>query len=173
MELKTTYHHWTVLELFGHKNGKKLWKCRCVCGAEKNIDQHALTSGKSKSCGCQRRENLKGKSFGKLTAIQPVVRGDGTKVWFCTCECGGDALVRAQSLKEGHTQSCGCIRQILYRDRFLESVLISVMKELTTSCESLIKHAEANGELWLLEELKSALFENTQKLITQIDYLKK
>ena len=35
---------------------KRRWKCRCVCGNEKVIIQAVLTAGKSRSCGCYKRD---------------------------------------------------------------------------------------------------------------------
>jgi hypothetical protein len=34
----------------------RVWLCRCDCGGEKEIDGWALSSGKSRSCGCLARE---------------------------------------------------------------------------------------------------------------------
>lgn len=36
-----------------------LWVCRCECGAEVIIDRRNLTSGRTCSCGCLRRENAR------------------------------------------------------------------------------------------------------------------
>jgi len=38
------------------KSGKAVWLCRCECGNEKSIRSGDLRTGKSKSCGCLRRE---------------------------------------------------------------------------------------------------------------------
>jgi len=38
--------------------GKTLWKCLCDCGSTKNILGASLTSGKTQSCGCLRKEVL-------------------------------------------------------------------------------------------------------------------
>lgn len=37
----------------------RYWFCRCVCGKEREVSQHQLTSGKSKSCGCSHSGNHK------------------------------------------------------------------------------------------------------------------
>lgn len=38
------------------KSGRKLWLCRCVCGNETKKRPSSLRSGRSKSCGCLRKE---------------------------------------------------------------------------------------------------------------------
>lgn len=42
------------------RNGtRKYWVCKCDCGKERQVVGHALTSGKTRSCGCIRREMAK------------------------------------------------------------------------------------------------------------------
>ena len=57
-------------------------------------------------------QNLAGQKFGKLTALAPLSKRtrNGSRVWACTCDCGGIAEVSQQALKSGHTKSCGCGR---------------------------------------------------------------
>lgn len=52
-----TFGYWTVLAFAG-RDGRNatVWKCKCVCGMEKNVVIGSLTSGKSKSCGCKQYE---------------------------------------------------------------------------------------------------------------------
>ncbi|KSV57724.1 AP2 domain-containing protein [Acetivibrio ethanolgignens] len=38
---------------------RAIWKCKCECGAIKNVLGGDLTSGRTKSCGCLREENLR------------------------------------------------------------------------------------------------------------------
>ena len=45
-----------VIENAGMKNGKTYWKCKCDCGNTKYIVTQQLTSQKTKSCGCLRKE---------------------------------------------------------------------------------------------------------------------
>jgi hypothetical protein len=44
-----------------YKSGssKKFWKCVCECGNEVVVDTSGLTSGRTKSCGCQRKKTGK------------------------------------------------------------------------------------------------------------------
>lgn len=54
------FGYWTVVERRDkiRNNGKHrgAWLCRCDCGTEMAIDQNNLLSGKSRSCGCLRKE---------------------------------------------------------------------------------------------------------------------
>ncbi len=46
-----------VLHLTGKdKNGRALWGCMCDCGTEKVVSKGPLVSGRTKSCGCLKRE---------------------------------------------------------------------------------------------------------------------
>jgi hypothetical protein len=105
---KEAMNHWTVLSEAPSRNGRKRVLCRCVCGREREVYESALRAGRSRSCGCRNGSNLSGMLFGSLTALHPARRADGVKVWVCSCVCGKETLVRAQSLKSGHTTSCGC-----------------------------------------------------------------
>lgn len=55
--------------------------------------------------------DLTGQRFGKLVVIQRHI--DPSKkytLWECKCDCGNEAIVRANRLMHGRTQSCGCLR---------------------------------------------------------------
>lgn len=54
---------------------------------------------------------IEGQRFGRLVAIEPVSRSSQGVVWRCQCDCGGFANVRANKLRNGWTQSCGCIHR--------------------------------------------------------------
>lgn len=55
-------------------------------------------------------ENLAGKTFGRLTVLERAKNDSRGKTrWKCLCECGKETIVMADSLKSGHTQSCGCM----------------------------------------------------------------
>jgi hypothetical protein len=61
---------------------------------------------------------LKGKRFGRLTALQRVPRGTSKKmVWACLCDCGKSVLVVTESLVSGGTKSCGCLHIERIRER--------------------------------------------------------
>lgn len=115
----------TVLRQEGrNKHGHLKWICRCECGTEKAIIGASLVKGVIVSCGCYHREQLSvtefedltNHTFGKLTVLEQASsrvvhdkRGNYKKrVWRCACECGAIVEVLENSLKTGHTNSCGC-----------------------------------------------------------------
>ena len=53
--------------------------------------------------------DLKGKRFGLLTVRESVGKDKRGYLWRCECECGGEKIVPASYLRNGHTTSCGCI----------------------------------------------------------------
>ena len=53
------------------------------------------------------RIDLTGQKFGRLTAIYAVTWGP-TK-WMTRCDCGNESIVAQGNLRNGHTQSCGCL----------------------------------------------------------------
>ena len=98
------------------KSGNVRWRCRCECGNFCVVAGGKLTSEHTQSCGCLKREpsynfqDLTGKIFGKLTVLERV-KNKGEKVcWRCRCKCGNTCIVQGNSLKNGDTQSCGCLR---------------------------------------------------------------
>ena len=94
----------TVIEYLG----KSQWLCRCDCGADTTVTTKYLNRGKNQSCGCKKTihyEDFTGARFGRLVAIEHV----SPNSWKCQCDCGNTKVIRACSLKNGNTKSCGCI----------------------------------------------------------------
>ena len=98
-------------------NGKNC-RCLCECGRTVVIPSTKLRTGKTKSCGClqreraglgQRKEAATGEKFGRLTVISSY-RKPGKGTW-CLCECtdGARLEVKLSKLRNGSTQSCGCL----------------------------------------------------------------
>lgn len=56
--------------------------------------------------------NLEGLQFGRLVVVAPAVRTYQT-MWKCICRCGKEVVVSGQYLRNGHTKSCGCLREEL------------------------------------------------------------
>lgn len=101
-------------------NGKQVrYLCKCDCGNEKIFYSTNLKRGLSTSCGCFRREKLSqlyfrdltGQVYGRLTveSLNSYDEKNNNYFWNCICECGTRTVVVGNHLKNGHTQSCGCI----------------------------------------------------------------
>jgi hypothetical protein len=101
---------WTVLYRTTNAGKTTRWKCRCKCGEERAVRGVHLVTGASKNCGsCGRILDLTGQRFGRLIALEPTEeRSDSSVKWLCQCDCGNTTLVSSSSLRQGHTQSCGC-----------------------------------------------------------------
>lgn len=57
-------------------------------------------------------KNLTGRRFGRLTAVERVGSSpEGSATWLCKCDCGKDTIVPSIFLSNGHTKSCGCLKQ--------------------------------------------------------------
>lgn len=93
----------------------KGWLCQCDCGNTKIVRYSDLS--KVRSCGCliQERNNssgidLVGKTFGKWTVLEYCGVNNGShSICMCKCSCGEIRKVESKSLKNGESQSCGCL----------------------------------------------------------------
>ena len=99
------------------------WLCVCDCGTRKWIPTSALTSNRSKSCGCSRKtfsgEDLTGKRFGRLL-VMSYTESDtgGNSIWRCQCDCGNIVEVYRNNLIRELTKSCGCLaKEVTSRNR--------------------------------------------------------
>lgn len=124
----------TALKFDAIKNGHYYWLCECDCGTKKSIAYDALTGNRTKSCGClnrslaqQRREkfimDLAGVRFDRLL----VQKKDEEKSlsskqtwWICLCDCGRHKSIRACSLKNRTTRSCGCLNKEIFTRNMAE-----------------------------------------------------
>lgn len=65
-------------------------------------------------------EDLTGKRFGRLTVVkrgEDKVAGKYKYVaWECSCDCGNEAVVKTNPLKEGRIKSCGCLHSEIARE---------------------------------------------------------
>ena len=70
MEIGDRYNHWVVID-YPFKvikpSGEIYLKvpCQCICGKTRDINKYSLTSGRSKSCGCE-TYGTHGKSYTRL-----------------------------------------------------------------------------------------------------------
>ena len=113
------FNRLTVIKKADIKKSNRLtWHCKCECGNEIDVITNHLTSGHTKSCGCLQKEttakmnpaiDITNQRFGKLVALERASSRNKTTYWKCQCDCGNVCEIRTNSLKTGHTTSCGCI----------------------------------------------------------------
>ena len=63
--------------------------------------------------------DLTGKVYGRLKVIKlDKMAKTVNRKWICECNCGNIVSVAGNNLKNGHTQSCGCILREKQRNKF-------------------------------------------------------
>lgn len=94
----------------GYGHAYAHWLCRCDCGKEKVVRSNCLVNGDTASCGCWKDTDLAGRRFGKLTAVTDLgyMRDRKSRMWACSCDCGGERKTRSGDLRAGKVISCGC-----------------------------------------------------------------
>ncbi len=132
--INTKINGWTILEIIppNEKHDSTFAMCKCQCGTIKEVKLSYVTCGKSKDCGCGRKEvlrevftkNLVGQRFGKLVALEMLDEKSvsGKIMYRCKCDCGNEVHVVGNSLTTYHTMSCGCLVSYwnMYIKQFLE-----------------------------------------------------
>lgn len=127
-----------------NKSRHALWKCQCDCGKFRILTTTELKSGIIKACqDCSFKDceyapvdytktkwynEIAGKKFGKLLAIRPTDKRNnaGRVIWECKCDCGNPnpIFVSSSSLKNGNTQSCGCLKHTSIGEEIIANILI-------------------------------------------------
>lgn len=131
----------------GHQT--TMWICKCDCGKIVEKSSIRLKSTEVPSCGCYTKElvskirvhDLTGQRFGKLVVLRRSMEEPTwpTK-WVCKCDCGNECVVLGGNLrKEGHTTSCGCVREQLrkklrYSHGYRHTRIYSVYSKIKDRC---------------------------------------
>lgn len=79
-------------------------------------------------------EDLTGRRFGRLVVVSRAPNGKNWRVkWNCICDCGNTRIVYASHLKNGHTQSCGCLNKEINsnRNKQIENINIVIIEFMT------------------------------------------
>ena len=123
------FNRWFVNNYNSEKSkemGSPYYDCTCDCGTEKCVSENSLKRGKSKSCGCLQKEivsemnrnkrlDLTGQLFTRWRAIninEEKTKETGYVHWNVICTNDGNkGCVRADSLRNGKSKSCGCLRK--------------------------------------------------------------
>ena len=118
------FGRWTVLyEVKGRKE-RRYFLCECSCPdkTRREVSLGGLRSGRSKSCGCHKKESQSdrrlnsgkdytGQIFGRLTVLYEVERDKtGQRQVMAQCSCPDKTIKKYQigNLRSGTTSSCGC-----------------------------------------------------------------
>ena len=131
------YGRLIVIEMTNKRqNGSVVWKCQCDCGNICEVVAPSLRAGRTKSCGCLKKESDKkpkgnvknelGNKYGHLTVISRQGSNQrGQALWECECDCPAHThiIVTGDNLRRGHTQSCGCERRS-HGELVIEQILI-------------------------------------------------
>lgn len=101
-----------VREVERNKSNQRQWLCECECGNAKVVRMHSLRSGETKSCGCLPRPkmDLTGNVYDRLTVIKEDKPKGNDRMFLCQCSCGNKTSIYMNSLRNGTTKSCGCLR---------------------------------------------------------------
>jgi hypothetical protein len=126
VKLGQVYGKLTVVSFDGYRlSGKQnisQFICRCTCGNALSVQGRLLKSGNSTSCGCKLaayRAKLKGtpqcdaipgQKWNKLTFIKWLYTKKKRAICEFECECGKHATLSLTNVKNGKTESCGCLR---------------------------------------------------------------
>lgn len=119
LTIGTKIHHFTIVAESQPRHGHAHYLCHCDCGNEKVVQGSKLKAGRWKSCGCVGGVHKAGRTRHPELQPQQVVGSlvlvcrtpdKGPATWLCVCECGEMVSVRASSLNDGVTESCGCVR---------------------------------------------------------------
>ena len=114
----------TVLQRTEKRGKEWYWQCQCECGNQIEVRGVSLREGKTKSCGCLKKEtdkqpkgnviDLQGQNFSHLTVLERAGSDHrGEALWRCQCDCENQTIIEVlgSNLRTGHTTSCGCERK--------------------------------------------------------------
>lgn len=118
------YGHVTVIKRLPNRISPKgqptvVWECLCVCGEITEVGSQTLRVNPNISCGCQnvqrplaRKEIQIGEIYSRLTVTKGEHLINDRRHVIADCSCGTiNFVVRADSVLEGNTQSCGCLQK--------------------------------------------------------------
>lgn len=89
--------------------------------------------------------DLTGSRFGRFTVVRRAPNNkDGRTMWLCICDCGNERIVSGKCLRNGHTQSCGCLNRDVVSKRSLKNRIGERFGRLTVESRA-EDYVAANG----------------------------
>jgi len=110
------YDTYTVKEVDKNKIGRyPFYICECECGKQKTISMSTLRNNTFKRCECQNVDNNIGVTYGRWLIIEKDLEITAEKerpYYKCKCLCGKENIksISLNSLRNGSSKSCGCIK---------------------------------------------------------------
>jgi hypothetical protein len=95
--------------------------------------------------------DLTGQRFGRLIVIERVEKPKNRKTkgsyWKCICDCGNEKIITSNNLKNGTTNSCGCLaKELLTKRNYKKNYNKKKYRDLT---------GQRFGKLVVLEKIKT------------------
>lgn len=150
-----------------HSDGLAYWKCRCSCGKIVEVSGRYLRSGHTTSCGdnIHRTINEIGNKYGLLTVLSySGHRDDGGAIWKCKCDCGKVVDVRGDSLRSGHTTSCGCLTS------YVEKTISDLLQQNSLIFQTQYTFQDLRGTKNGILRFDFAILDKTRNLQCLIEY---
>ena len=165
IEIGKVYGEVTVLYQLKNRHGNYIQKYHCKCSCGNEVDWPADYINKKKNCGCRYMkgfdtvQDMIGEKYGHLTVLEMSNRLDkkGKRSYrICQCDCGNIIEVYRGHLKDGHTQSCGCIVSFgeNYVYDYLKQCNLNVVRQYKTD---LIDKAPLPFDIAILNKANSLL----------------
>lgn len=127
------------------------WICECFCGNRFEANSQSIRKGKIKSCGCyydfdlSKQKRHIGEKYNRLTIIDYIPKEERKNVqynYLCKCDCGNIIPASINRLKNGHTKSCGCLKDEVKQNigslnrkyKISNKRLYSIYKVMTRRC---------------------------------------
>ena len=94
--------------------------------------------------------DLTNQKFGRLTVLERDYSKKQTS-WICKCDCGNIKTVSSSDLKQGHTQSCGCLQKERVSNASIKDLKGQKFGRLTVLEKDIIKKSKAGDIYWLCQ----------------------
>lgn len=122
-----------VEEMLWVDNGKTRCRCKCDCGKMVDVLNTQLSSGKTTSCGCYRKDQIiksntkdySGKVASNGVVFLNKVEKNDKGVWMYDCKCpycGNIFQEIPARINNNHITSCGC-KSLSLREKYIEKIL--------------------------------------------------
>ena len=148
-----TFSHLTVIELDEEKtkkSGRESWVVECDCSLHTRFTVFGsnLKRGNTTKCQYCKAKNLINQKFGHLTIIDKIIDDKNHIRWKAKCDCGNIIIVRGDSLKSGHTRSCGCLQKHFVSQLKAKNLVGQKFGKLTVVKESSRRDSSGN-KYWI------------------------